>query len=132
MKAIRFVPALLWMIVIFVLSSIPNLELSGQLSTYDYLLRKLAHIVEYIILNLLIIYGLNRQPTLTKSIFFATVISILYAISDEIHQSFVPTRSSKITDVIIDATAIIISSILIKLTYVYQNFRLNRSNPRSR
>ncbi len=44
-----------------------------------------------------------EQRVISKSL----IIGILYAISDEIHQLFVPGRSGKVTDVIIDSLGIL-------------------------
>lgn len=84
------------MLLIFTFSSIPNLELEGELSVFDFLLRKLAHLAEYGILFLLLHRALNSWKK-------AAVIAIAYGISDEIHQLFVPTRDGKVVDILIDA-----------------------------
>ena len=45
-------------------------------------------------------------------IFVAILISIIYATTDEIHQSFIPGRTPALTDVMIDSIGIIIAGIL--------------------
>ena len=42
-------------------------------------------------------------------------IGILYAISDEFHQSFSPGRSPKVTDVYIDTLGVIVGALLVIL-----------------
>lgn len=103
-----FLPPIVWMIVIFIFSSIPNLELQGELSCYDFFLRKLAHIAEYAILFFL----WNRALKNYKKAF---IISITYALFDEIHQSFVPTRDGKIADLVIDGFGVSLG-LFLKLT----------------
>ena len=69
-------------------------------------LRKLGHWTEYFILaNLLGIACKAQWPQQDRrNRFTATlIITTLYAISDEWHQSFVPSRSASINDVAIDA-----------------------------
>lgn len=105
---LRFLPALIWMGVIFYLSSIPNLELRGELSVYDFVLRKLAHVAEYAILYLLWRRALETHRNASLQ---AGAITILYAISDEMHQFYVPTRDGKIADVAIDAVGVILGSV---------------------
>ena len=52
------------------------------------------------------------------------VIGILYAMSDEIHQSFSPGRSPKITDVCIDTLGIIVGALLVILIrMIYKKIR---------
>ena len=87
------------MLFIFILSSIPNLELRGEYSVYDFFLRKIAHIFEYTVLFLLWQRALKNWKK-------AIVISFVYALTDEIHQGLVPTRDGKITDVFIDSLGI--------------------------
>jgi VanZ family protein len=85
-------PVILWCALIFYLSSIPDLS-SGL--EYDYPLRKLAHMAEYAILLLL-----ARRPLGDRA---GLAFAILYAATDEWHQSFVPGRMGAFTDVLIDA-----------------------------
>ena len=69
-------------------------------------LRKLGHWTEYFILaNLLATAGQGQWPKQTRQGRFTTNASIatLYAITDEWHQSFVPSRGASVIDVIIDA-----------------------------
>jgi VanZ family protein len=68
------------------------------------LLAKLAHVVEYGVLALLTAhllrqYGVERRKRLMWAILFAA----LYGAGDEWHQSFVPGREPRVTDVLIDA-----------------------------
>ena len=53
------------------------------------------------------LYGL--EP---KTIIYTIIFCIIYAITDEIHQLFVPDRSGEILDVIIDTTGAILSLII--------------------
>lgn len=99
------------MVVIFYFSSIPNLELTGDLSAYDLVLRKLAHITEYAILAFLWWFSLPKKDNQTRAI-YAITISVLYAFSDELHQHFVYSRDGKILDVLIDSIGVTIGTFL--------------------
>ena len=67
--------------------------------------RVIAHFSEYALLTALWIWAL--APALGKrALFAAAAISVLYAISDEYHQSFVPGRDSDPFDVLVDACGI--------------------------
>lgn len=101
----------LWAGLIFFLSSMPNLE-SGL--DQDFLLRKFAHIFEYFVLTLLIFQTVFKSKQNKKTaLFLAAVSSLLYAISDEYHQTFVFGRSGNVTDVIIDSFGIFLAVLLI-------------------
>jgi VanZ family protein len=96
-------PVALWCAVIFGFSHIPNLE-SGL--GFDYPLRKAAHLTEYAILWLLTRRaadgtwpGVSRARTWPAALAFC----LLYAASDEWHQTFIPSRAGRWSDVVIDS-----------------------------
>ena len=89
----------LWACVIFGLSSIPSL--GTDLGTWDLVLRKLAHATEYAVLGLLLLRATGREGV-------AALGGVAYAITDEIHQHFVPGRHGAVYDVAIDAVGILI------------------------
>lgn len=65
--------------------------------------RKGAHIVTYFILGYLMISLLKEFRLIDKRTFiFAIILCVLYAISDEVHQHFIPGRSGEALDVLID------------------------------
>jgi len=67
--------------------------------------RVIAHFSEYALLATLWAWAL--WPVLgRRALYAAATISLLYAISDEIHQSFVPGRDSDPLDVLVDAIGI--------------------------
>ncbi len=66
--------------------------------------RKLAHLTLYTIGGIIAILLLNEYDiSIRKKILISELIILLYAISDEIHQYFIPGRGAKITDVLIDS-----------------------------
>ena len=85
------------MALIFALSAQPNLN-SG-LGVWDTVLRKLAHMAAFGLLWLLWERALRRP-------FAALAIALAYAVSDEMHQSFVAGRHGSPWDVAIDAAGI--------------------------
>ena len=86
-------PVVAWMAVIFAFSSVPSLS-SGF--SFDYVLRKCAHMTEYAVLAVLLVRALGREAP-------SFALGVAYAASDEIHQMFVPNRFADITDVVSDA-----------------------------
>lgn len=71
-------------------------------------IRKLAHFSIYTALGMAIMcyistYTINKYKKIGGSL----SIGVLYAISDEIHQLFVPGRSGQVTDVFIDAIGVL-------------------------
>lgn len=106
-RAERFGPPLLLMAVIFFLSAQPHL--SSGLGWIDLVGRKLAHMIEYGLLWVLWSRGLgHRRPGA------AAVIAVLYAVSDEYHQTFVAGRHGSPVDVLIDGTGVTIAWALVR------------------
>lgn len=106
MKRIRFwIPAVAWMIVIFLFSTRESVQVSPE-HVVNFVFFKTLHVLEYAILFVLYYRALkNSFSTRTSiSVFLAAFLfTILYAITDEVHQTFIPTREGKPRDVIIDA-----------------------------
>jgi len=111
-KLWRLLPAAIWMGLVFYLSSVPELELQGEWSIYDFALRKLAHVFEYTVLYLLVFWGWRPYLTRSQNLKLSLVIALIYAAVDEFHQSLVPTRDGKLTDVLIDSSGIAIGVIV--------------------
>ncbi|MFA6511578.1 MAG: VanZ family protein [Patescibacteria group bacterium] len=101
------IAALLWASVIFLLSSFPDLA-TDLSSTADLILRKGAHIMEFVILALLIHKALGFRNKLWPTL----VIGILYAASDEWHQSFVQGRNGNFVDLGIDTLGVLLGTFL--------------------
>jgi VanZ family protein len=108
--ALRSLAPLGLMALIFVLSAQPDLD-SG-LGTLDLVLRKLAHAAEYALLTLAWAWAL--RPVTRLSIPLAAVIALLYAVTDEYHQTFVAGRSGVATDVLVDAIGVGIAIALLR------------------
>ena len=95
----RWIPALAIMAVLFLLSAQPDL---GTGWSWDLPLRKAGHMVAYGALWLALLYAVGgRRPALATAL--ATALALVYAVSDEWHQSFVGGRTGTGTDVAIDA-----------------------------
>ncbi len=92
-----WVPIVLWAGAIFAISSIPSL---GSGLEWDFTFRKLAHVGEFAVLGFLLARALARVP--------AFLVGLAYAVSDELHQAFVPGRQGSARDVAIDALGVLI------------------------
>jgi VanZ family protein len=103
----RYGPPLVLMGVIFYFSAQPHADDAGDLGWFWFLARKLAHLTEYGLLWLACLRALDwRSPRA------AAAIALAYSISDEFHQSFVPTRDGTPRDVAIDAAGMLIAYLL--------------------
>jgi VanZ family protein len=68
----------------------------------NFIIRKIAHITEYLILYILIIRVLKLSDNSKDKYIKALVYVFLYALSDEIHQIFIENRGPSFKDVLID------------------------------
>ncbi|MCK5080554.1 MAG: VanZ family protein [Candidatus Moranbacteria bacterium] len=115
-----YLPALLWMGLIFYLSSIPGLKSGASLST-EIVLRKIAHIFEYFILTLFFwrIFYYHLRFSLLRASLLAFLSCIAYAVSDEMHQFFIEERTGRFVDVLVDGigvlTGVLIGSFFSKI-----------------
>ena len=130
----RYGPLILWAILIFIgstdllsashtggLLTRPLLWLfphasDATLRTFHFLVRKTGHFTEYAILALLAARafltstsGLLRQ----RWFWISLLLVIAYALSDEFHQSFVPSRTASIYDSMIDSAGGLTALILL-------------------
>lgn len=99
---IWFAALLLWAALIFIASSISNPPDAGG-GNWKY---ELAHVFEYAVFGALAFQLLRswRPETGTPVVAAAAwALAVLYGISDEVHQSFVPNRDASLMDVGLDA-----------------------------
>lgn len=103
-------------ILIFILSSIPGDNFPKV--EFD-LSDKIVHIIIYGVLFVLFFYSLkyqNKYITLHKySPEFALLFTVLYGVTDEIHQYFVPLRSCEFADWVADVIGSLIAYTILKL-----------------
>ena len=108
-------PLFLYMLLIFVLSSISRYP---EILPWIFSLDKFIHTIEYYILGYLFMRVFVTSP---RSVFtgapavFATIFGMLYAISDEWHQSFVPGRYASIYDVLFDVLGVVLAAVTYRI-----------------
>lgn len=103
-----------------IISKIPQIQEKEEdekqiiLIRAEKIIRKLAHFSIYTVVGMLLM-GILETYNLknTKKIIFSLIIGIIYAASDEFHQSFIPERTPKITDVMIDTMGVMFGILII-------------------
>jgi len=65
------------------------------LATIHFIIRKLAHLTEYAILGFLAARAFRTSP---RWFLISAVLIVVYALLDEYHQTFVPSRTASIFD----------------------------------
>ena len=91
-----------------------------QLSALDSVIRQLAHFAEYgafgFFLRLHLLTWQKIKTTMKNSgLPLCMLVGVLYAVSDEIHQMFVPGRSAQVIDIFADSLGVLVGSLLLML-----------------
>ena len=93
-----------------------------ELNLIHAMIRKSAHVAEYFILGLLLFRAFRGSSIGSwnwRWSFFAMILVVLCAAGDEFHQSFVPTRTASVVDVIIDTAGGALAQFAIILRHGY-------------
>lgn len=91
---LRWLPLMAWMAAIFIFSHQPK----GTIPNYgdlDFLVKKSGHLIGY---GVLAILARRAGFTMTASLAFV----LAFALSDELHQRYVPGRTGSLEDMLID------------------------------
>lgn len=115
-----------WMALIFLFSAHPHSSEATRhvFHDFNFLARKFSHFSEYVILAALAFFAFATHispaetnydsPAREKTLQAALSLGVLYAISDELHQAFVPGRSAAIHDILIDTLGVVAGAFLAK------------------
>jgi VanZ family protein len=107
---IRALAPLVLMGLIFYLSAQPA---GGDHAWWVIVVRKLGHVTGYALLTALWAWAL--QGVVKRPVLIAVCIALVYACTDEIHQTFVRGRNGSPVDVAVDAIGMAIAVALIHL-----------------
>jgi VanZ family protein len=81
------------------------------MATIHFVTRKIAHFTEYAILGFLAARAFRPYP---RWFLISAVLVVVYALIDEYHQSFVPSRTASVFDSLIDMAGGITALILVR------------------
>jgi VanZ family protein len=112
-RILPWLPAAAWAATIYWLSSRPTVP-APEIPNVD----KLAHFGAYAVLGALLAFAAARAGV---PVAVAVLIGVLYGVSDEIHQMYVPGRSPDVLDWAADAAGVITAC------YLYTRWRSRRA-----
>ena len=142
-KSVKLLLLLIWMGLIFFFSAQPDVESeetsnlvaeiiyriyafvmngNASLSQSEFMIRfvppirKFAHFTEFMILAILIFINVVEYRKKNVAL-ISFVLAVLYAMSDEFHQLFVPNRYGSIRDVLIDSAGCLLGIFICHLFY---------------
>ncbi|MCK9859739.1 VanZ family protein [Paenibacillus sp. ATY16] len=127
-RILRFVPAVIWMAVIFAFSSRTGDEMNTMLPFFRKFFPHMAsfdwgHFIAYFILAASFDYGLGHKG---DRLLFKLSIIIgcgLYGVTDEYHQSFVGGRMPDVMDIRNDMIGAAIWVILVSIPFLKKRWR---------
>jgi len=106
--------AVSWFLVIImavVIFSVSSLSFPGQPSGGFEFKSTAYHFVVFFLLAFFLLPAIVKGKK-KKMILFAIIVAVLYGISDEFHQLFVPGRSSTFDDVLVNTAGILFASLI--------------------
>ncbi|MBU0579519.1 VanZ family protein [Patescibacteria group bacterium] len=110
-----YLPPIIWAGLIFFLSNQSKLPSAPQ-PLLDLVFKQTAHVVVYAVLYFLIWRAINitatNKLTRFKLIALPLIITLIYALTDEFHQSFIPGREATWIDIAFDMLGASISHYL--------------------
>ncbi|NBI30690.1 hypothetical protein ERL59_17200 [Chengkuizengella sp. YPA3-1-1] len=126
------------MIIIFVLSQQQGDELHSMLPLFQKWFPGMTsfnwgHIIAYFILSWFILIGLGHKYNTFQGKIFVIFLCLLYGVTDEIHQSYIPGRTPEILDLRNDTFGAALGMVLISIpplkkvykkllsSYIYQD-----------
>lgn len=104
---IYYLPPVAMALLVFIFSSVPGNDYPKMTAgghDWSNITNSIAHIIEYSLLGFLTIRAFDHsQVSKKKKLFICLVLLLLYGLSDEFHQSFVPGREVSFMDWLMDA-----------------------------
>jgi glycopeptide antibiotics resistance protein len=105
----RIIPLILTILLAVEIFYFSTLSFGGSGAGFSFVPVAYHFIVFFLFSFFLLMFVKGSKKIELKHALIALLFSILYAISDEIHQRFVPLRSSSIQDVMIDSFGIFLA-----------------------
>jgi VanZ family protein len=103
----------------------------ATISNLDHIVRKNAHGFMYMVLAILVSSALFTYYKKGKSaIIYILFTCLFYAVTDEFHQSFIPGRTSLVSDILVDFTGALIGLAFFYLFY-YKIYTYKKSAKRN-
>ncbi|MBU5676536.1 VanZ family protein [Alkaliphilus sp. MSJ-5] len=150
-NVISWTALIFWLVLIFYLSAQPVHQSNGlskkvteviiekveiiapysnfNISRMNHLVRKNAHFFAYLILGILVMNVLRRSGMkINKGVILSLSFCILYAMSDEFHQLFVPGRGAQVKDVLLDSAGAVVGIGI----YLVVKFIVNKAQIRNK
>jgi VanZ family protein len=123
----RWLPSIVWMGIIYYLSSQTGDDLGGWLSQIQRLIPFMegfdwGHFVSYFLLALTFAWALERRNLSWGHKALVVLFCVLYGITDEFHQSFIPGRTPDVMDLRNDAIGAALAMLFVTIPAIRHRF----------
>jgi VanZ family protein len=109
---IRIMLPVAWMGLIFALSHQPTLPYPQDLDAK--IVSTLGHVTVYAVLAALVWWALGSTGVSGSwRVALAVAVAVLYGVTDEWHQSFVPGRTPDVRDIVADTTGAVLAMVVV-------------------
>lgn len=99
------------------------------INKYNYIVRRTAHVIEYLIFTILIIITLSSSGVKGKKIYIISLlICFIYACTDEYHQTFIAGRTGQFVDCLVDSIGVLIGCALAFIINTIKKRKLIKSS----
>ncbi|TMV46103.1 hypothetical protein FE783_27150 [Paenibacillus mesophilus] len=127
-RLLRFLPAIVWMAVIFYMSHQTDNDLGTLLpffqqwfpwmTSFDW-----GHFIVYFVLAVTFYWALLPRSSTWSGKALVVLLCLLYGVTDEYHQSFVPGRSPDVLDLRNDAIGAALAMLALSIPFVDRLFK---------
>jgi VanZ family protein len=110
----------LFAVLIFTLSSIPYAQSPFNFRMSD----KLLHLLVYLFFSILLFFAFHTsiRPFWQRNAYlFSLIIGVIYGLSDELHQGFVPGRQKDVFDFLSDLIGVLLGLFIIYLSLKFRS-----------
>ncbi|MEK8129882.1 VanZ family protein [Paenibacillus filicis] len=127
----RWLPSILWMAVIFYSSSRTGDDLGGWLDEIRLFLPWMegfdwGHFISYFVLALTYLWGIRPRRAGWAVKALVVLLCVLYGVTDEFHQSFVPGRTPDIADIRNDGIGALLAMLVVSIPKFSRYFERGR------
>lgn len=104
-------------------------ELESTAQSLSFIVRKSAHFAIYFVLGMLMYKAIQKCGRFKNKIAFSALFCMLYSVTDEIHQIFVPGRACRLFDIFVDCIGSILGiALVVFLTTIFEKWNKNKSS----
>lgn len=113
----------------FIMPKMTDAELESTAQSLSFIVRKSAHFAIYFVLGMLMYKAIQKCGRFKNKIAFSALFCMLYSVTDEIHQIFVPGRACRLFDIFVDCIGSILGiALVVFLTTIFEKWNKNKSS----